>query len=317
MPLRKIIKPRVIKPYSIRRDGITQSILKKFMQCPKAGLYCIQGWEHRAMADRVRFGNICHHVNDQLYSSKFTGDASLIPAIIDQAIGEWEMENPPSTTGKNENYEIDCVKAEAVMNQYIRAYPSDFTGKMFVGAELVVNVEWMGFRLRGKIDGVYTDKNGDLWILETKTKGKIAEDGLLLSLALDFQNLFYLTLYEVMSGKTVKGILYNIIRNPGTKPHQGETLLAYKMRLISEVMKQRSYYFKRFELCYTDSDRERFQGELIEKLAMTEGILSGKLSTYHNETGCDRCDYLEMCVTGKTGSYIPKKLFNELPDEAE
>lgn len=296
--------------YDIRRDGITQSLLTNFMDCPVKGLYSVEGWQQRSLLERVRFGNICHTVNECLYSSKFSADPSLRPDIVEQGLNIAERELIKEGDS-GEKVEKDLAKAEAVMKQYILAYPEDFSGKMWVGSELLADTVWTGYRLRGKLDGVYTDKHGGLWLLETKTKGRIPAN-LTQVLCRDFQNQFYLLLYENMTGRKINGVLYNIIRNPGSNPHKGESLLQYRNRLYNEVGANRPHYFKRLELFYTEEDRELFRGELLDKLAEAEGIIKDTRSIYHRETSCWRCDFLELCISGNTGPYIQKPLFNEL-----
>ena len=299
---RRLLRVELVKPYNPREDGITPSIMRNFLECPVSGMYTIQGLTPKALINRMRFGNICHHINDCLYT-KCRGCSDFLDSTTELALTEYEqILHRDGDTGKR--VETDLAKAEAVMKQYGRAYPSDFSYKDFIAAEMIMDVPWMGFRLRGKIDGIYRDKNGKIWILETKTKGRIREN-LAITLGRDLQNQFYMTMYEIKTGKQVEGILY-------TAPHQNENLLSYKMRLYNDIGANRPHYFKRLELYYTDRDRELYRSELLEKLAMIEGYVMGTRSVYHNETHCEDCDYMDICINGNSGPYIQQPLFNEL-----
>jgi RecB family exonuclease len=300
--------------WNLREHGITQSLLSCFMQCPKMGLFAAQGWNSKAMWDKCRYGTICHHINDKLYSSPDMHDAGCRLDVIDRALTEIEEKLIADGDPGGQRIQDDLARAEAVMQQYCHAYPGDFNGKVFIGAEMRFRTDFAGFKLIGKVDGLYKDKNGGIWLMETKTKSQVPGN-LMQLMARDLQNQFYLTMYEMKTGKRVEGVLYNIIRKPGSNPRQGETLLAYKNRIYNEVDSNRPHYFKRLELYYTDEDREIFRAELIDKLAEVEGILSGKRSVYHRETSCTGnygCDFMEMCITGKTGTCYQSKLFTEL-----
>jgi len=297
------------KRYDIRRDGITQSLLTKFMRCPLMGIYSTEGWRPKSLIDRVRFGNICHHVCECLYKAQSTMDLKW---VVDGALEEWERRNWDPGEHREDRFELDMAKAEACMHQYVYAYPGDFVGdKTFKSTELTLRTEFAGFRIMGKIDAIYKDKHEGLWLMETKTKARIQEEKLLQTLPNDFQNQFYLTLYETQTGRKVNGILYNIIRNPSSKP-SGLPLLAYKTRLNREIGAKRPHFFKRYELNYTDADRDRFRAELIDKLAGAERALSGRGSVWRNETACWDCDFKGLCIDGDEGPYTQKPLFQEL-----
>lgn len=271
------------------------------------------------MEDTVRFGTIVHEIHDNLYTTGvdpifITDRDAMIRDLSEKVDGFLEdfEEKYEAPFSKPDAIEKDFTKAQQVLKQYVRAYPSDFVGMSFVEAEMEVDVDFHGFRLRGKIDGVYKDKNNALWVLETKTKGRIP-DNLLDTMARDFQNQFYLTLFELSRGEQVNGVLYNVIRNPGIRQRQNETLADYQKRLYQEIGANRPHYFKRYELYYTDEDRKIFRAELLDKLAETEAYLSGTRYPYNRETACKDCDFLDMCVTGNTGTLVQSELFSELP----
>lgn len=293
--------------YSMRRDGITQSIISGFLHCPTAGLYALE-WEENTVEDRVRFGNVGHDVLEQMHGGRGTE-----PEHIAVYLEEARVELGLGAHQDQEAVEIDLAKVEAVMNEYVIARPEEFTGKVWLDAEMIFDIEWMGFRLRGKIDALYLDKKGAQWLMENKFRGRIIDRKLLRILAIDFQIQFYLLVWEAWKGERLRGVAYNIIRNPGTKPHVGEGLLEYKERLRKEISKNRAYYFHRYPIKFTVKDRADFEQELLLKLAYIERILEGKQLPFRNQNACDHfCDYIDLCVAGQTGKYRPREMFSEL-----
>lgn len=295
--------------YSMRRDGITQSMITRFMRCPYMGILGMAGWEGRSVEDRVRLGNICHHVLEGLYAGHEPSERE-IDWLLDEAREKLRL-------GENrdaEGVEIDLAKAEVLMKRYIVAWPDDFNGKVFLESEMIFDVQWNGFRLRGKIDALYLDKKDARWFMEHKARGRVVEDKLLTILAVDFQTQFYLTAWEAWKGQRLRGNQYNIVRNPGTRPHVGEDLLTYKTRLRTEVAKKPAYYFVRFPISYTNKDRDEFEGELITKLAYIERLVEGKQPPFRVQTACDGCDYVDLCIKGNATKYRKKPLFSELEE---
>lgn len=288
-----------------KNDGISQSIIYNFMTCAKAGMYTVEGWEDNGMEGRVRLGNICHHVLEQMHRGNGHTEED-----IDRFLRDPKLMDDLNTHRKQDSVQIDLAKAEALMCEYVRARPEEFTGRVHMDAEMVFDFVWNGWRLRGKIDAIYVDKRAARWMMEHKTRGRINESKLLRMLAIDFQIQFYKMVWEVWKGQPLRGVHFNIIRNPGTKPHVGEDLLAYKQRLRKEIAKQPAYYFVRFPVKFTEKDRADFEWELIQKLAYIERLCNGKQPVFMNQTACGQCDYLDLCVAGETGKYHKKGLFD-------
>jgi len=292
--------------YSMRRDGITQSMINNFLNCPMMGLFALE-WEENSVEDRVRFGNIVHYVLEQMHRGRGTGP-ECVAAYLEEAREELSL----GLHLDDEAVELDLAKAEAVMDEYVIARPEEFSGKVWMDAEMVFELDWMGYRLRGKIDALYVDKKGAQWIMEHKTRGKIIEDRLMRLLAIDFQIQLYLLAWEAWKGQRLRGVTYNIIRNPGTRPHLGEGLLEYKERLRKEISRNRSHFFHRFPIKFTIRDRDEFETELLMKLAYVERILCGHQVPFRNQSSCYQCDYVDLCVAGERGKYHKRELFKEL-----
>ena len=292
------------KNFDIKK-GLTQSLLSNLF-CPKKTLYALNGYYLPEKEWKTNCGSIVHDALDVIYSSKKAVTEQKIDKIIDEYKGNFV---------DDQQMEIDKAKAFALLAEYILFYEKDFTEKNFIYTEKKFDVDFRGYRLRGKKDGLYLDKNCDIWLLENKTKGRIEEDVLLLKMPFDFQCQFYTLAEEIERNKNIKGVLYNIIRNPGTKPHKDESLQQYTKRLRSEIQKNQEHYFKRYEIIYTKQDKDVFAYELALKLLELQSLLSGKKVPYKEQSACQApytCEYLRACSSKSLDGYKTKSLYSEL-----
>jgi len=308
--------------YDIHADGVSQSLLRHFQLCPVRGLIATGagensdgqalGWQQRSMEKKTRYGSLAHDVLEPMYKESRHDSPFIVyhlNLVLDRYVEEHADELHPSVL---QDVNGDAAKLHAILHMYPIHYANDFDGKIFVGSELMIDVMWNGYRLRGKIDGVFRDQNGDSWLLEHKTKGRIEEDKMMTALLRDHQNLFYVTLYEAKFQTPVKGILYNVIRNPGSNPRKDEALPLYTQRIHGDIVKNSKHFFKRYTLSYTDADKESYRNELLFKLARMERILNGRLMAYHNEAHCGDCDFPRMCLANDQGAFLKKPIHSEL-----
>lgn len=214
--------------------------------------------------------------------------------------------------------QAEIAIAHALLPAYFDYYKKDFVTKRFQRVEKTWRVHFGDYVLTCKIDGEFLS-NRKPWLMEHKTKGRIDDEKLQLKLSFDFQNLYYATIYSIETGKESVGTLYNVLRNPKSKPKVGESLPEFTERLQKEIRKNPTHYFKRWEVAYTQADHKRFRNELPYKLQIAENILTGKVFPYRNEFACEMyfgCEYLGACASGSMNGYYQKaKLFEELGDE--
>lgn len=291
------------KNYSLQKNGITQSLLSTFLRCRKAFLYSVNKItpDITGLTMGYSFGSFMHEMLDELYSG-----VKLNKLGYDKYI----KKNPYPDAEK------DAGLIETILKRYVDVYVADFKDKKFIKTEQEFDVDWHSFKLRGKIDGVYRDKKDKLWLIEHKTKSRINEDDLMLQLTMDSQNLFYILAAEIIFGEPVQGVLYNIIRKPGHKQTQKETLKEFCSRVGNIIDNEPDHFFLRFEIPYTKKDKREFNDELVEKLIDVKAVRVGSLGCYRNQGACllpFKCKYLNLCATGKMNGYkIDKKLFSEL-----
>jgi hypothetical protein len=177
----------------------------------------------------------------------------------------------------------------------------------YLGLEETMQTEYSGMLLRGKLDGLFTAKNGKVWLMEHKTKSMIDEERILKKLQFDFQIMYYLTLLWLSKSIATEGILYNQIRKPGLKLRVGDTLHSYKERIFGEIVQKPEYYFQRYDIRISQAKLQNFIcNELVDKLEYWDMLTTGILPAYPNQACCDapfKCGFLDMCAKNSTAGY--------------
>jgi hypothetical protein len=312
-----ILNIRFPTDYSLQTVGISQSLYSNLAVCRRAFLLAINRYERKDHKNTTGFGSLTHHVLDRMYNYNLRKKKIPTDKMIDTWIESFCTKFPYEMRNKKEDeIERDKGVVYIMLTEYLKYYDDDFTKMKFAEIEKTSATVLEGFKLRRKVDGkFYIDS--DKWLMEHKTRSQINEEHLLYTLAFDFQNLFYVTGEEVdYPDEPVAGVLYNIIRNPGSYQRKNEPLVEYLDRLRIEVQKNPKYYFIRFEIPYTMKDKKLFKQELITKLQEAEKLLKGELPVYRNQAGCVAgytCEFLPACASGKMSGYIQvPSLFPEL-----
>ena len=315
-------KRAAAKAYSLDY-GVSQSMLLRWLMCRQEAKYYVDGWRVPETAVAPWFGQLAHDINDNMYDSFRRGKFSVVPDrdITDGLLAEAEKKlmKQAKKVGKKavENAEMMMTWAEALLLPYCQYWKDDFKKGIWEALESEFLVEWEGYKLKGRRDGLRWAKpkkgKKSLWMMETKTKGRIEEGTLLDTLAFDFQNEFYLTGSDVELGDKkadLKGVLYNIIRRPNQKLKGGEDLKEYGARIREDVEKRPDHYFKRFEVTYPQQEREWFKKDLLAIIQEFELWLRDERPTYRQQCSCTmgrRCDFIPACSSGTMKGFVQSK----------
>lgn len=315
------------KGFSLQTVGITQSLYHHAGLCPVAWMLDVNRWVKKETWNTTGFGSLVHDVLDKIYTYfKKTGKIAT-NTMIEEFINRFLEEESEEMEGKTQDeLEKDAGMVYVLMTEYVGFYEQDFYNKKFDEIEITSSSYFHGYKLMRKTDATYFDKSREKWIMENKTKGQINEELLLKYLSIDFQNLFYLTAEELRDTKSkVAGVLYNVIRRPLHRVGKNETLKAFLDRLRSEVQKSPDHFFKRYEIPYTEHDKQEFRLDLKQGLDTLNEYVTGKRPVRKNRVACLQawpredgytifpCDFLDACVSGKMAGYKQrKKLFPEL-----
>ncbi len=331
-PIGKLLKD---SPYRIE-DGVSQSILSAWCSCRVNSRFNLDGWQTGKRKDALVYGSLWHSLLEKFFLGVKDDGLTAADAqdFFDEFIKGWLAKQQKETSNARDIQadEFCAAQAEATFIPYCEYHEDDFIPGRWVELEGVFEVDFHGFKLRGRMDGLQrckTPKGSYLRLMEHKTKSRIEEDALDKRLCFDFQNLFYLTALNSQlaangSKERARIVVYDIIRRPGLKYNPDKaSLQEYAARVREHVATNKTggpdHYFKRSEITYTVKDLKRFEEGLLVKLRLFRDWLAGTEPTYRNEQACVagwNCSFLDACAaSGNMAGYEQTgKLFVELED---
>lgn len=217
---------------------LTYSALRKFRNCRKKYYWrCVRELVPLERKEALWFGSLIHGCLELWHSGR------IIEEVFDYIDKQTEL------LGDNGNHKDNDtrLKATAMMTAYVKAYPEGSEWFKVLALEQtfqqpIINPMTQrssrSFVLAGKVDGVI-EKDGELWLLEHKTAGKI-DRGYLDRLWTDTQILLYSFAIEEMYDRPVKGIVYNILTKAKLQQGKGETEQEYLDRKAALIAKSKS-----------------------------------------------------------------------------
>jgi len=306
-------------------DGVTQSLLSAWLDCRQRAWYKINGYYVPKYTESLLFGNCFHYLLEQLYKLFQDGTITsrtpikVMIAMGNEAISEWMDTELKEASGPDHNDTLEHVSllSSAVLRGYIKRYKlTDFKTVKWIGQESLFDIDFKGFRLRGKRDGEF-EAGRSLYLLENKTKGRIDEGTLTDNLTFDLQNLMYLLSLFLEQRKVVTKVRYNIIRKPQIKETKAIAGAAYYKRVEEDVLSRPEFYFVRWDLVYTKAEQKQFQRDLHAMLKEFKQWVDGDIPTFKNDKACVgrkfNCDFLTACASKSTDCLLQRDtLFPEL-----
>lgn len=281
------------KNYTVQKVGITQSLLSIFLTCRVKFLLSVNGFYVPNYSKALHFGTMGHKMLVEYYTT-----------------GKYNIKNFCSSEFRIDQTEIERQKA--VLEPIMKMYCSIYKNSEFTQNEKQFQARFHGFKLLIKIDGLTS--NG--YLVDHKFRSKIDENAIANQLSFDFQSLFYIIVLESFFQQKFKGAYNNIIRHPQFKFNEDkESLKNFKMRLYEEIKKDPNHFFKRFQIPFTEKDKDDYKSELLYKLVDVEKLIKGELQVYKNETACKiafPCQFLETCSRGNLD--LCKKRKNIFPE---
>lgn len=306
-------------------QGVTQSILSRFVQCRIAAMLYLDGWRTTAERRALSFGSLMHSLIESWYAPVVGVKSAKLddcPLKIFQKIAKDEETTALAEKKSVIDLQADLGSAKALFPGYCERWHDEDQKREWCAVEQQFDILFHAFRLRGKIDGLFRAKDGSAWLLETKTASQISDDTMSQALAFDFQSLFYCLAVELATGHEISGVLYNIIRTPSIGKGLDKTTTAYVDLIKDDIQKRPEWYFVRYEIAYPRATRVRFSQELLEKLEDFKSWILGEIPSYKNESACRgrwNCEYLPVCAAGgdpeKAGFQRTGKLFSELEEK--
>jgi hypothetical protein len=276
---KKTVSKKVGDPFWTIEDGITNSILNKFLNCRhRFYLSQVQGWKPKSFPFHLEFGNVFHLMAEaqdlgyddrqfELIADNYVQkkiekvsagaeqirELTILAKVATYTFIEykkyWDDEVSLIIRGK-EYYERD-------FKWFDKEHAFDFEYTMLHGRKV---------RLRGKIDGIF-DLGGleTTTVFETKTKGRIDELAIEKGLHKDMQTgLYSLATKHLRRNTTPRGVLYNVVRRTQLKPRVKEKAVDFANRVKKDIQKRPDFYFMRWNRTLSDSELEYFRLNMLE-----------------------------------------------------
>jgi hypothetical protein len=239
--------------FDVCKSGISQTQCKNFLECRVKWLLYVNGYVPVGGIPSTNFGTIFHALLAYAYKNQ-KGTIADIP--VDKIFAEVAKENCLDVA--SQDFQDVTGMVLAVFFNYLNYYKKDFTSKKFLKVEQDSYATINGFIRRVKTDALFEDHRRKLWLMESKTRGKVNEENLALVLGMDFQALYSITTIEASLKRELVGVLYNVIRTPQLKRKEGESLQYFCDRIDNDIKGRPEWYFIRMEIVYTEKDKARF-----------------------------------------------------------
>jgi hypothetical protein len=244
-------------------DGITLSLLSRFLVCPERfRLYAIEGLSEGEDFDhKIEYGTLWHSAEEAIAhehrNTLKTAHAAIVKAAADlktkypndyEEIDKWTALCCSQFTVYLKHYAVTKEPART-FHLRERTFAVPFT----LPSNRIVT-------LRGKLDGVFTatprfkGKSGTTYILEHKTKGTIDDEGITKTLHDNLQTMIYYIAYrelcQELDTPPPQGICYNVIRRPlsdkfAPRQKKAETEKEFYARVGTLMLEDPAHHFLR------------------------------------------------------------------------
>lgn len=309
--------------WDIRRDGVTQSLIKSFLTCrEQTRLRYVEGWRALGESPAIAFGNYVHFVLSHMYGGEW-GARTLADARERHTL-LWRMNVGQPTMTQQAEASKNWDLADRVLRVYFRHWAKQDDGRDWSGLESVFTVfedrsAVAPLKLTGKFDGVFRDGE-DTWLFETKTKSQISPAEVEELLPSDFQTWFYLFALLRLNGTAPAGVEYNIIRRPALKLGKKDELRPdlFLERVYNDVFTRPEFYFYRWRMDVTRAEIEDWaERQLSPILLDLWNWANGTLPHYMNPDALTgrygRSDLYDLIVRQNRLPYYRARLpFSEL-----
>ncbi len=285
---------------------VSQSGLTRFQTCRRKEKLYSEGWTSKKSKRALRYGSMFHDVLEYVTKYSIRNKRPPTRTTVSQAVmdhvSQWEIDNQKLL--KNETIanemRFDCKLVVEHVTAYIKYYPSDFNGsKKWIALEKKFEIDYKGLKLFGYLDAMYEERR-DLYIFETKTKGRVSVDIVEL-MHTNFQTFYYLHAVFTRTGRYPKAIIYNIAKKFEGKPKVNETPEEFASRFAADLRKRPDFYFRRIRTGIDRAEYQRWVNENLNPLLQDfKSWKEGKSPDYCNTTSCEggygSCDYLQICA---------------------
>lgn len=255
--------PKTYDPiWNLFEDGITQTALKVFLQCPEQfRLGTMYGWTPRTVSSSIEFGMAFH----EIMAGVNMGEE------LHQAVDNYHAQRAENIlANEHDKLELTLAQVEAVADHYLVYWLSRDSRNKWLAREESFRINYTShggygvIPLRGQWDGI-VQRSKKTYLYECKTKGRIMEETIQRGLEWDFQTNFYNTAYRIKTGKAPHGVIYDVIRQPQLR--QGyRTIAEFAARIREDIAKRPEFYFIRWEVDTDQAMVNRWQNRCLDPI---------------------------------------------------
>jgi len=326
------LKPAHKNPlsFSLKDDGITQSLITAWRRCPTRARMIMQGYYRPGHSRAIIFGSVFHSAIEWSLN-KYKLREAIHPAWFFEPENKTKLANHLTKTFQSEFEKADATGKsyyEEAFNiipimipRYFKYWKEDFFGetkKEFIELERSFKVETELLTFKGKKDGVYKEGD-DLWLLENKTKSQIPEDAISMTISRDLQVMLYILCHYLETEQIPKGVLYNIIRKPGLRKKIAESYKDFLKRIAQDIDDRPQHYFIRFPVIISWEEVMKFKIKLYNEMEQFIKWYKSKPEldpqyTHECNSVYGKCGFLEYCDSGGKDFSMLQVLKNHHPE---
>ena len=239
------------------KEKLTASRMASLLACPRKHYWRYEvGLKATRDSLALRFGSAWHVAME----ARWQGLA------FEEALAK-------ATAAATEFAEIDLATLAGMLAGYYARYADNEVVK---GLHAEVEFSYplassRTFDAAGKIDGLGVLHDGRLALVEHKTSGEDVAPDSDYWLRLRFnQQVYQYVLAARALGWDVALVIYDVVRKPGIRQKQNETVEQFGDRLAADTRERPEFYFARREVPILDQDVAEFE---VQRLALSRQIL--------------------------------------------
>ncbi|KKN19993.1 hypothetical protein LCGC14_0940110 [marine sediment metagenome] len=277
-------------------DGITQSMLSRFLMCRERfrvlvvdGLRPVDTFNHR-----IEYGSMWHICEEAFTKNPVEAKVfkSYWAEILRQYAKKLCRKYPLQQEQIQHWYNVCKIQFPIYLDYWAKHKVAEHRVSLLQEQTFSVPYQLPCGRvvkLRGKWDGVDLigkGRNAGVYLVEHKTKGDINEEQIKQQFQFDLQMMFYLVALDqeavtsrpdsfLPDAYPIKGVMYNVVRRPlsggkgsirrhkATKTKPEETVEHFYSRLAGIIAEEPATYFMRWKVEVTQQDVLRFKREFL------------------------------------------------------
>ena len=255
----------------IEKDGVTYSFLDEWLlDREQARLSYVEGWTTGGLSVPLDFGLAFHDCLE--WVAKGRSPKTIKKRVLDEYYARKLSKQKKLKLTSDDYLKLEEILAivDVVFQSYAGYWEKYDAGMQYIYQEEAFQIKHQlpsgeVMPIRGRWDAVY-EKDGEIWLMENKTKGRIDEEGLQASLPYDLQTMLYIHCLQQNLGKPVAGVLYNVIRRPGQRRKKAESISELAERIQDDVVARPDYYYMRWRVEFLPEDVNTWVSRSLEPI---------------------------------------------------